>query len=518
MLGEVFGSYRVTAQIGAGGMGVVYLAQHVLMGRKAAVKMILPAFAGNAEIINRFFNEARTTALIRHPGLVDIFDFGYHQNGAAFLVMEYLEGESLSSRIRRDGPMRPDLAVAVTRQVADAVGAAHARGIVHRDLKPENIFLVPEKSAPFGLRVKVLDFGIAKLSSDLGGREGAMPTRTGSMLGTPMYMSPEQCRGAGKVDARSDIYSAGCILFELLAGRTVFLGEGAGDIIASHLREPAPPVRTFAPSIPPELDSLIHAMLIKVPEQRVQTFEEVERALIRIVPQLEEPIAPGRIPHARLEVPLGTIYHPPPGPSPSTVATTLSGLASQVAPVRQPRSGRPLAVAFGALVLAGAGTALFFGGRSASSPAGISATIVPPVQPASSVDSPAKPVVEAKPTEPPPPAAVATAPPSNVPTDLRPATVEATIDSQPPAGVYRVGDGTFVGMTPVTLTVARSSAKQDFVLRHEGYREESIVTVSDRDSRSFVNLFPIVRKTLPETKPAEPKKAPRSKGTLTDPY
>src|SRR5215468_8018569 len=248
MIGETLGSFRVLKQIGTGGMGVVYFAQHQLIGRRAAVKVLMPEFSRDANMVHRFFNEARSTAMIQHPGLVDIFDFGFHQSGAAYLIMEYLEGETLGARHERERRMPVWLVDAIMRQVASAVGAAHASGVIHRDLKPDNIFLVPDRNAPAHMRAKVLDFGVAKLNSAAGGP--SPHTRTGSMLGTPLYMSPEQCRGAGHVDHRTDIYSIGCIIFELLLGRPVFVCQGLGELLAAHQKLSPPSLASMDPSIP----------------------------------------------------------------------------------------------------------------------------------------------------------------------------------------------------------------------------------------------------------------------------
>src|SRR5262249_43268735 len=241
-------------------MGNVYLAEHTLIGRRAAVKMLLPELSNNQEIVNRFFNEARSTAQIKHPGLIDIYDFGYHTNKSAFIVMEFLEGESLAARLRRESKLPIALLATIGRQIASALAAAHQKGIVHRDLKPDNVFLVVDVEVQLGVRAKVLDFGIAKLQSE--GQGGAsLKTRTGTVMGTPMYMAPEQCRGAGAVDARADIYSLGCILFEMATGRTPFICEGLGEIIAAQIYQPAPATSSIDPKWSPELDRIILATL-----------------------------------------------------------------------------------------------------------------------------------------------------------------------------------------------------------------------------------------------------------------
>ena len=276
MEGAVIGTYRVTRKLGEGGMGAVYAGEHSLLGRKAAIKVLLPALSQNQDIVNRFFNEARAATAIQDPGIVQIFDFGYHTDGSAFIVMEFLEGEPLDGRLKRLGRLAVPDALRILRQVSSSLAAAHARGIVHRDLKPENIYLVVDREVAGGERPKILDFGIAKLTGDTGSK---VKTQTTAIMGTPMYMSPEQCRGAGGVDHRSDVYALGCVLYHLLVGRTPFDGEGIGEIIASHLREPAPLPSASVPGIPPEVDQVVQRCMAKSPDQRYQSASELADAL-----------------------------------------------------------------------------------------------------------------------------------------------------------------------------------------------------------------------------------------------
>jgi serine/threonine protein kinase len=281
VIGSTVGSYRIVDRIAVGGMGTVFRAEHTLIGRVAAVKVLHPEMSGNREIVNRFFNEAKATTTIKHPGIVEIFDFGYMPSGHAFLVMEFLEGEPLSNRMSRCGPMSEGEAAMMMRGVCSALAAAHAKGIVHRDLKPDNIFVVPDPDSPLGERTKVLDFGIAKLT-DIG--LAGTQTKTGAVMGTPTYMSPEQCKGSGQVDHRADLYSIGCILYELVTGRPPFVHAGAGELIGAHLfMQPDPPSRFVA--ITPQLEGLIMCLLSKQPEQRVQTAIDLAQALIAIAQQ-----------------------------------------------------------------------------------------------------------------------------------------------------------------------------------------------------------------------------------------
>ncbi|MEZ4403072.1 MAG: serine/threonine-protein kinase [Kofleriaceae bacterium] len=277
MIGTLMGSYRVTGVLGSGGMGDVYRAEHTLIGRPAAIKVLNAAYAKDREVVNRFFNEARAATAIHHPGIVEVFDFGYLPDGNAYIVMEFLHGESLAARIASRGQLLETEAFAIARGIASALGAAHAAGIIHRDIKPDNVYLVPDPEAATGERVKLLDFGIAKLTDGAGGDWSQ--TRTGAVLGTPSYMSPEQCSGAGRVDARADLYSLGCVLFEMLAGRPPFVGHGAGEVIGAHQYLPAPQLRTFAPGASNDADQIVAWLLAKRPEERVQTTADLVRLL-----------------------------------------------------------------------------------------------------------------------------------------------------------------------------------------------------------------------------------------------
>ncbi len=273
MIGETLGSYRVTAKLGEGGMGAVYAAEHVVLGRRAAIKLLLPSLSSNQELVQRFFNEARATATLDHPGLVQVLDYGHTPGGSAFLVMELLAGETIARRLQRVGRLDYASAAGFCRQAAAAVGVAHAAGIVHRDLKPDNLFLVRDAEVALGERVKVLDFGIAKLT-DAGPGVSSM-TRTGAVLGTPGYMSPEQCRGPGEVDHRSDVYARGCILFEMVCGRPPFIGAGTGEIIGAHIFQERPSPRAFDPAIPPALEAIIGRALQKDPAARQQSMQQL---------------------------------------------------------------------------------------------------------------------------------------------------------------------------------------------------------------------------------------------------
>jgi serine/threonine protein kinase len=275
------GQYRIIRKIGAGGMGMVFLGEHMLLGRRAAIKTLLPTVAVHREIVERFFNEARATSAISDPGVIQIFDFGYHVDGTAYIVMELLEGEALSARIDRLGRLGLGDALRIARQIAGSLAAAHARGIVHRDLKPENIFLVCDAEAQGGERTKILDFGICKVGTDVSS------TEAGTMIGTPVYMSPEQCRGAGGVDHRADIYAFGCLLFYMVTGRPPFDGDAPGELIVAHLNATPVPASQHVAELPLAVDELLLRCLAKSPADRFQSMTELQLTLGELYVQLD---------------------------------------------------------------------------------------------------------------------------------------------------------------------------------------------------------------------------------------
>jgi serine/threonine-protein kinase len=483
VIGTTVGSYRIVSKLSVGGMGTVYRAEHTLIGKLAAVKVLHPELCTNPDIVNRFLNEAKATTTIKHPGIVEVFDFGHMPSGHAYLTMEFLEGMSLARRCSTRGKMSEGEAAILLRSVCSALQAAHNKGIVHRDLKPDNIFLVTDPDSPTGERSKILDFGIAKLTDV--GLAGA--TKTGAVMGTPTYMSPEQCRGTGVVDHRADLYSLGCILYELVAGRPPFTNLGAGELIGAHLYiDPVSP-RGQVPDLTAETEALIMSLLSKDPAGRPQTARELAQRLSSIAQQqgwitqssptgITAQSLPNLVPpqSARTELDHGAVHAAtlpsrPPGAatplgftptplltpasavaavssvnvsvsdlgdhSPAEKPTTLSGAASSIIDVpRRSKMGLGLAMV-AAAILAG-GTVAFFKLRGADEhPAGaptqpVKAAAAPEASPA-----PPSPPPSAPAPNPAPPVAVAPEPKPVTPTPVAPAAIDPAKPAAPIASV-----------------------------------------------------------------------------------
>jgi serine/threonine-protein kinase len=293
LIGRRFGSYVVEKLLGAGGMGAVYQAVQPEIGKRVAIKFLAPELTSDAGVVQRFFAEARSVNLIQHENIVDIFDFRM-VDGYSYFVMELLPGASLQSVLQREGRLPVGRTVAIAVQVAAAIAAAHARQIVHRDLKPDNIFLAPRSGyADF---VKVLDFGIAKLTRPAGSPTGAaMPqTLRGMVMGTPGYMSPEQGSG-DSVDVRTDVYALGVILFRTLAGKLPFDGSSMEEILKAQLSQKAPLLSTVRGDVPQPLVELVREMLQKEPAKRPQQMREVQERLVAVSRGLQ-PTPSGRMP------------------------------------------------------------------------------------------------------------------------------------------------------------------------------------------------------------------------------
>src|SRR5262245_22360981 len=456
-------------------MGVVYLAQHPVFGRKVAIMLLHAVLARDADVGARFFNEARAIHMVAHENIVEILDFGQTSDGQPYFIMEYLTGESLSDAIAR-GPMKQDQVEAIGVQMCKALGAAHAKGIVHRDLKPHDVQLVIK--ADGALQVKILDFGVAKILSSPDGAS-SVKTRTGSLMGTPLYMSPEQCKGAGVLDHRTDIYSLGVILFEMLSGRPPFNAEGVGELFAKHMLEEPPLVTEFAPDAPPHMAAAIMKSLAKDPAARFQSMEEFRKAIVGEI-KLAAPVATagGR----RLS--LG-------GNPANTMATTMSArattstLSSASSEIDEsfeikPNRGKKIFFSFaGAGLLAAGAFFLINSGK--------------------------------KPPEAPPPVATTTAPAVTPPAPPQPPpvpvkkTVTIRFEAEPAgAHVFRKKDDKDLGVVPVEIQLGKDAAKAGpdglaYVLRLPGYKERPLTADVNMDRTFHVSLEKAAA-------PIEPKK------------
>jgi tRNA A-37 threonylcarbamoyl transferase component Bud32 len=267
------GRFLVTRKLGEGGMGVVYEAEQTAFGRRIALKVLHPHVTDKI-LFARFRNEAATASRLDHPNTITVFDFGETETGSLYIAMELVSGASLDAEIRRGGALEWRRAARIVRQICGSLANAHEKGIVHRDLKPENVMLLRrDTERDF---VKVLDFGIAKIMEDDGTDQRQALTKTGMVLGTPQYMSPEQIRGE-KVDARSDIYSTGVIVYQMLTGAPPFSSATPMGLLTKHLTDQPPPFAQMNPTIqvPPELERLVMQMLAKAAVERPQTMREV---------------------------------------------------------------------------------------------------------------------------------------------------------------------------------------------------------------------------------------------------
>jgi serine/threonine protein kinase len=488
LLGRAIGHYRIQGFIARGGMGTVYRAEHHLIGKAAAVKVLRPELSRQPEVVQRFFNEARAASAIRHPGIIEVYDFGHLPDGRAYIVMELLQGETLAARLERCGRLSELSAAMIGRGISVALAAAHGLGIVHRDLKPDNIFLVPDPELPTGERCKVLDFGIAKL--DTGDLTSVRNTRTGTCIGTPLYMSPEQARGLADLDHRSDLYSLGCMLHEMVTGEPPFMAEGAAEILAMHLYGEVVPIVERVPEISPAFAAVIEALLAKRPDDRLQTATEVVDALSHALPELSERLSsvvvvPGGV------VTLDQIVVPtprtprrartssPPPPVPTTLGSSAGTPAVSLRPSRMP------ALVFGSALLAAAAAV----GLIAARPVSMNEMV--PVAPLV-VEATTAPVVKSL------------AAPAPTPSSVE---VVVTLSIDPTDAVVTVDGGALV-VEDGEIHLLRSEREHRLDVAAPGYLPRTLTVRADRDQVIALTLAPIPKPALaPAPPPARRERA-----------
>ncbi|MEQ9077381.1 MAG: serine/threonine-protein kinase [Sandaracinaceae bacterium] len=454
LLGQVVGGkYRVERILGRGGMGTIYVAEQQPLGRKVALKVLhstLGDGGADPEFQKRFLLEAATVAQLSHPNIVVVHDYGglEHDAAACYMVMELLEGRTISEALQLDGPMQPARALRITREIARALRAAHELGVIHRDLKPGNVMLI---DGPEGELVKVLDFGLVKVMRD----DSEELTAEGRFLGSPRYMSPEQITHS-PMDGRSDLYSLGVILYRMLSGECPYAGDHAVQTLMMHLQQPYPPIahRTGV-TVAPQVEAIVHRLMQKEADDRYASAEALIAEIDALWPQLSTDTLPRSGEHV---VPRVHVSEPTP---------SLTMGAPLTAP--EPQSSRvPLLVLIAFGLLAGvAGVAVVFA-LLRSDPEPVATTTQP--APTTTPDEPAEPI----PPEP------AEAP--------QPTEFTLTVTSTPTGATVWRGDEA-LGETPLSLRLPRDTEPVTFSVRLRGRRSVQLTQgASEQDVTLVANL------------------------------
>jgi serine/threonine-protein kinase len=465
----VAGRYRVLQKLGEGGMGIVYLAEHITIEKKVALKVLLHEYARKQDLKERFLQEAKAAARIGHENIVDITDFGPTPDGSVFFAMEYLEGKDLSQVIRDDGPLPWPRAKTILLQICRALGAAHAKQIVHRDMKPENIYLIErEGQNDFA---KLLDFGIAKMSMEQGEKR---LTRTGMIFGTPEYMSPEQAQG-NKPDHRVDIYAMGVITYEMLTGSVPFKADTFMGILTKHIFEnPVPPSQVNPNvAIPAEVEEVILKAMAKDRTERFQSMTEMAAGIAQ---------ASGRVTRASSDHPQQLPPRRIASPSQTYAPVGAKGGIAQVPTVGDDlevptKSKLPLIIGVvGAVVVLG-GVAAALALRGSDDPAKV---------------GPQGGAASAKPD--------AAAPSSRI---------QVTVKSKPTRAKVFLGAAIEgkepAGVTPATLSLPKGDKRILLTLQLDGYADSTLEVVPSKDKELFTQLVPAKRLEPAAKKPKKPE-------------
>ena len=468
--GDTVGEYQIEGKLGEGGFGSVYSAVHPLIGKNAAIKVLSREFSANPQMVSRFVAEARAVNQIRHRNIVDIFSFGALPDGRQYYVMERLDGQPFDKFLSSRGRLPPAEAISILRGVARALDAAHGRGILHRDLKPENVFLAfDEDGRPLP---KLLDFGLVK---QMGESSSGHKTKTGAPMGTPYYMSPEQCRGVN-VDARTDVYSFGVMVFEVLVGRLPFSGESPMDVILQHMTATAPAPSSIVPELPPAIDGPILRMMSKDPAERPGTvgaaLDEIASAA-GVAPDASRsgaasgPVLPQSAP---VDAVGKTMVDPTSGIGAAVTAPsqTFLGAESDVVPTSGRKTGLVVGVAAVALLLGAVGVGVTFLRRGADT-AGATPPAAPTGVASLAVTAP----------EPPPPASTVAPPPAATSFVLR-------VEGAPP-GAQVFLDDTALGAAPGPFSLD-AGAQGKLSVRAKGFKPVEVPVHATADLTVPVSL------------------------------
>jgi len=544
------GKYELVRILGEGGMGAVWEGRHTRIGRRCALKFLHAELNQNSDIVARFIREAQAAAAIGSEHIVDVTDVGEIADGSPYLVMEYLEGSDFAGVLKAEGRLEPTRAARLVIQAARAVAAAHEQGIIHRDLKPENLYLTRREDGSEW--VKVLDFGIAKFRDSLA-KHAPNLTATGTVLGTPYYMAPEQARGAKDLSEQADIYSMGVILYELLCGEPPFTASSYNELIVLIATTDPRPARMLRPDLSEGLEHVIMAAMARDRQNRYRSMRQLIDALTPFTEDARAPLPQTAIVTPAAGMP-GATYPTPPGPFVGLAAGTPPGGASamaygtppgvvaqtppgstpvgpmptptgpQVTPASWPgtstmddvpaprsRVGLVIGVVVGLLVLIGGGVAAAVVLTSTSGDGGPA----DPVHLGNVVPTPPPPLPPIPPTPPATPTGDAT--PAGAAADggaaaTAPATktIELTITTDPAEATIRV-DGIEVEDNPFTATFPRDGARHRIEASAEGHRDSGQFVVYDQDRAVELSLRPAPRRptktdTTSPTRPERPIK------------